>query len=168
MSAVIGETDYQATFWQDRNSVSRSATEAYYCAGCNGSFRLLFGTTSVGTSAGVYGAGFDFFNASATVPYYAFVTFGDASTANYALPFVNTQPTTTAFFGITSDLLISSIHLGLANGQSTHQGAFGIDNLTIGTQGAQGPQSVPDAASSLTLFVAGLTGLSFVKRRRRQ
>ena len=61
MSAVIGETDYQTTGWPNWNILQGSGNSTY-CAGCNGSFRLTFNTTSVGTASGVYGAGFNFVN----------------------------------------------------------------------------------------------------------
>src|SRR4029078_417679 len=53
MSVVIVETDYMTTGFMNLNIVSGGA----YCAGCNGSFQLSFTTTSVGTPAGVHGAG---------------------------------------------------------------------------------------------------------------
>lgn len=165
MSAVLGETDYQSTrsTIEQMNLIAHEATNDYYCGGCNGSFRLLFSTTSVGTASGVYGAGFNYVNqARPGLPLYqAFVTFGDGTTANYELA-SNGQYSFPSFFGIASDLNISSIHLGLVNGQSTHDGSFAIDNLTIGT--AVAAQSVPDPVSSLTLLVIGLTGLALARR----
>jgi hypothetical protein len=159
MSAVLGETDYTSTGFTDHNLV----VYAYYCAGCNGSFLLTFTSTSVGTSSGVYGAGFNFFNGSSTVPYYAFITFGDGSTMNVALP---VSATLTAFFGITSDLAITSMHLGLSGGNSTtdNLGSFGIDNLTIGAAPAA---AVPEPAS-LGLLALGLVGLGARKWRQRK
>lgn len=168
MSAVLGETDYEPTGYGTLqfNLIVHDSANDYYCAGCNGSFRLRFESTNVGTTSGVYGVGFDFFNQDPNAQYQAFVTFGDATTANYALP-VALKPAHafTAFFGLTSDRQISSIHFGLANGQPTFAGSFGIDNLTIGAQGAQ---SVPDSASSLTLLAAGLTALSVAQRKFRK
>src|SRR5690606_13616431 len=61
MSAVLGETEYESTGFSDLNIVD-GITEHYYCAGCNGSFILDFKSTSVGTTSGVFGVGFDFFN----------------------------------------------------------------------------------------------------------
>ena len=158
MSAVLGETDYQTTGHTDQNILENGSDGDYdYCAGCNGSFRLTFTTTTVGTASGVYGAGFNFANTDPTVPYHAFVTFGDGSTADYLLA-VTPLFNFTNFFGITSDLLISSIHLGLANGGTTTGGAFAIDDLTIGAA------SVPDATSTLGLFM-GVALLGFVAQR---
>ena len=165
VSAVLGETDYRSTNFTDYNMIANDSTNDYYCAGCNGSFRLTFDSTSVGTGSGVYGAGFNFFNTGA---YHAFVTFGDASTASYQLPFVGKPgQAITGFFGITSDLGISSIHLGLADGGRSANAVVGIDNLTIGAQAAQ-PLSVPDPASAMTLLVLGLTGLAVAKRHMTQ
>ncbi|SLN68249.1 hypothetical protein PEL8287_03793 [Roseovarius litorisediminis] len=151
MSGVLGETDYESTGFLNHNIVQSSGS---YCAGCNGSFILSFATTSVGTVAGVGGVGFDFFNTSSTVSYNAFVTFGDGSTTNYALPIAST--TSLDFFALTSDLLISSIAFGLANGGTTQSGSFGIDNLTIGSTG-----TVPlPAGLPLLLTAMGVFGVA--------
>jgi hypothetical protein len=123
MSAVLGETDYETTGFPDWNILPGSGT---YCAGCNGSFRLSFQTTSVGTADGVFGVGFDVVSNSTGLPYHAFVTFADGSTQDFALP------SGSSFFGITSPTLIRSIHLGLAGGATTTSGSFVMDNLTIG------------------------------------
>ena len=75
-----------------------------YCAGCNGSFILDFGHTSIGTSKGVYGVGFDFVNDGPPLfspQYTAFITFGDKSSVNELLP-IEFQPQT-GFFGVTSE-----------------------------------------------------------------
>ena len=45
MSAVLGETDYRTTGFNNLNIVSGGR----YCAGCNGSFELSFATTSAGS-----------------------------------------------------------------------------------------------------------------------
>ncbi len=97
-------------------------------------------------------------NTVAEIPYHAFVTFGDGSTADYQLEYALVDLTT--FFGITSDLLISSIHLGLANGELTGLGGFAIDNLTIGAQAS----SVPDSSSTLSLLM-GVALVGFVAQR---
>jgi hypothetical protein len=123
MSAVLGETDYTATGFGNTNIVLNQSLDAMYCAGCNGSFLLTFTSTSVGSASGVYGVSFDERN-NLDMPYVATVTFGDLSTADYALPIVG-------FFGITSDELIRSIHIGLANGGTTMDGDFKLDDLRI-------------------------------------
>ena len=126
MSSVLGETDYASTFFSppDFNLVNIGT----YCSGCNGSFLLSFTTTSVGDSSGVFGVGFDILSNQITL-FHAFITFGDGSTQDVALPGVAGG---TAFFGVTSDKKVRSIHLGLAGGVSTGSGSFIIDNLTIG------------------------------------
>lgn len=156
MSAVLGETDYASTGFSDRNFVF-----GYYCAGCNGSFVLGFTTTSVGTSSGVFGVGLNYFNEFSPL-YTAFVTFGNGTTANFALPQVSyTGQVLGTFFGVTSDLLISSIAFGLADGGIARAGSFGIDNLTIGSA----VTAVPLPAGGV-LLLTGLAGFGWLRRRR--
>ncbi len=124
MSAVLGETDYVSTGFSNWNIISNGG----YCAGCNGSYRLSFQTTSMGTGVGIFGVGLDIRANSSSVPYFAFITFGDGTTADIALP-VNTS-----FFSVTAPELIQSIHFGLSGGGTTTSGSFLIDNLTIGAQ----------------------------------
>jgi len=157
MSAVLGETDYKSTGFTDWNIVQSGGS---YCAGCNGSFLLSFGTTSVGTLSGVFGVGFDFGNSSLT-PYHAFVTYGDGSSQDFALPSGSfASSSLPSFFGINSNLLISSIALGLANGGTTRNGSFVLDNLTIGSVA---PIPVPAA---LPLMLGALGAISFARKRR--
>lgn len=161
MSAVLGETQYFTTGNPDTNIIGNQTTNPDYCAGCNGSFLLTFTFTSVGDSAGVFGVGFDFTNLDDGFGgYHAFVTFGDGSATDYALPIASGPPT--QFWGITSVLSVSSIHLGGANGQATNGGAFVMDNLTIGAIGA----SVIPIPSALYLFGSGMLGLVGIARRR--
>ena len=162
MSGVIGETAYTATGFSNVNLVPSFAGGHYYCAGCNGSFLLDFTSTSIGNASGVDGIGFNFFNrAGGGGPYHAFVTFGDNSTTNFALPAIAFSDPFTAFWGITSALSIQTIHLGLANGGTTQGGSFGLDNLTIGAT------QVPEP-TTLTLFGLGLAGLGFARRRKKR
>lgn len=147
MSAVLGETDYFTTGFSDWNFHLPDDT---YCAGCNGSFQLSFGTTSLGTSDGVYGVGIDVLANDFGLPYTAFITYGDGSTENVALAPGG------SFFGVTADQLISSIHFGLAGGAATQNGAFVIDNLTIGS-------AIPAPGALAMLGLGGLVGM----RRRR-
>ena len=123
MSAVLGETDYSSTGFDNLNIVTQEA----YCSGCNGSFNLSFTTTSIGTSSGVFGVGFTILNNDSTLPYDAFITFGDSSTLNVDLALGG------SFFGITDTKLIQSISFGVGDGTGiTREGYFRIDNLTIG------------------------------------
>jgi hypothetical protein len=157
MSAVLGETTYVSTGWSDGNIVNQSL--GYYCAGCNGSFRLSFASTSVGDARGVYGAGLRFAN-SATLPYHAFVTFGDRSTADYTLPAATNLET--MFFALSSDLRIMSIHLGLEGGRATRAGGFSVFSLTIG---APATTTVPLPAA-IWLLLSGAGALAALCRRR--
>ncbi len=143
MSGVLGETDYVSTGFNNWNFVLSSGTNRY-CAGCNGSYRLSFTTTSVGTASGVYGAGLDILSST----YFAFVTFGDGSTLDVALP-------SSGFWGITSNLDITSIHMGNSGGGSTTSGYMEMTNLTIGDVPAPG-----------VLAMLGVAG--FARRRRRR
>ena len=155
MSAFLGETDYESTGFQDNNIIQSTRT---YCAGCNGSFRLSFTTTSVGTTLGVFGVGLDIDANSPFLPYDAFVTFGDGSTTTFDL---NDGP---RFFGLTSPLLVSEIHFTQASGDTTRSGSFVIDDLTIGAQAD--PPVIPVPAS-LPLMVTALAGAVALARRRR-
>ena len=151
MSGILGETEYFTTGFNNWNFIfGPEGGNKIYCAGCNGSFRLIFTSTSVGTASGVYGAGFDVLTNSSALPYHAFITFGDNTTLDVALP------SGASFFGITSKLDIQSIHVGLANGGFTTGGYFEMDNLTIGNVPAPG-----------VLVMLGLAGLAARRRRRR-
>lgn len=152
MTAVLNETTYKATGFPDFNLVSSAGTSsATYCTGCNASFELAFTFTSVGSSNGVFGVGFDVVFASPDE--YAFVTFGDGSTpANFLL-------TPQSYFGITSTRGIKNIDVGLINGGTTTSNFAEIDNLTIGAA------PVPEPAGWLLL--ATVTGLVALLRRNR-
>lgn len=152
MSAVLGETKYQSTGFNNLNIVP-----GYYCAGCNGSFKLDFTSTSVSDASGVFGVGFNFFNIG-NPSFDAFVTYGNGTTENIALGNQGWM----AFWGITSSLEIASIDFGLPNGGYTTYGSFGIDDLTIGNQGYT---NVPEP-SALLIFGLGLAGLAFKRRRK--
>lgn len=162
MGAVLDETRYSTTAYDDLNTVTtiEGLTDPFYCAGCNGSFLLDFTATSIGTGDGVRGVGFEFFN-DGPPDYVAFVTFGDGTTANYALGHVPFE--TPAFFGITSEARIRSIAIGLADGGSTHSGYFGLDDLTIGDQ-PRGDAPVPEPTLLATVAL-GLCGLAVRGRR---
>ncbi|MBN1665445.1 MAG: hypothetical protein JW862_00085 [Anaerolineales bacterium] len=123
MSAFLGEVDYYTTGFRDRNIIYPGL---YYCAGCNGSFRLGFQTTSLTEGGvGVYGVGVNVSSNLPTTPYYAYITYGDGSTDNIALP------VGASFFGVTAPELIQSIHFGLSGGGATRDGSFTISRLVI-------------------------------------
>ncbi len=152
ISAVFNETRYSATGWPGINLIiAYYGDDHLYCAGCSGSFSLDFTQSSISRGRGVDGFGMDFFNYDGlrfdNFPYYAFVTFGDGTTANYKL---NTTPpvgfNTQLFFGVTSDKQIASVHFGRPDGGTVKLGQFGIDNLTIGV--------IPEPASSALVFSA--------------
>jgi hypothetical protein len=125
-SALFGETDYRTTGFSNWNM---HLEDDRYCAGCNGSFELSFQTTSVTEGGiGAYGVGVDILENYPELPYHAFITYGDATTDDLALP------VGASFFGATAPELIVSIHFGLKNGGSTEGGFFIIDNLTIGSK----------------------------------
>jgi hypothetical protein len=129
-SAFLGETDYRTTGWL--LLANRHLADDTYCAGCNGSFELSFRTTSVTESGkGVYGVGLDVLENRPGTPYYAFITYGDGTTEDIALPVVPSGGSP-SFFGVTAPELIEKIHFGLSGGGSTRGGFFIIDNLTIG------------------------------------
>ncbi len=155
ISSILGETDYVSTGFINNNIITNQFSNAAYCAGCNGSFELGFTTTSVGNSSGVYGVGFDTTPNSNSNSFIAFVTFADNSTANYATPGSN------SFWGITSDLLITMIHFGLADGGTTTNGSFAIDNLTIGSNGSEVPEP-----GSLVLLGLGSIGVAMIRRKK--
>jgi PEP-CTERM motif len=159
MSAVLGETRYTSTGFPEWNLIP----DSFYCAGCNGSFRMDFRNTTVSSGGlGVYGVGFDFFN-DVFVPYSAYITFGDGTTTNLELAAASYNDR--AFFAVTSDKLVATMDIGFANGQTTQNGSFGQDNLTIGAVG--GATVVPEP-STVVLLAAGLAGLGFAGRARRQ
>lgn len=154
MSAVLGETDYQSTGFTNLNIVS----SGYYCAGCNGSFILSFGTTSVTDGNGVFGVGFDFANSGGFFD--ALVTFGDGATQLYDLGAAGFLPST--FWGLTSTRRISSISFGPGGGTTT-SGSFGIDNLTIGSA----PSGVVPEPAAWALMISGFGLVGAAARRRR-
>lgn len=154
MSAVLGETKYMTTALPDTNVIIQGRTgEQMYCAGCNGTFELDFTSTSVGSSSGVFGVGFDIF---LPTNYFAYATFGDGSTQNFNLAGLR-------FFGLTSDLQIKSLHLGLVDGGAIQDysgnlaNSIIIDNLTIGS-------NVPTPAFVFPM----LSGLFAAAKRHKQ
>jgi hypothetical protein len=141
MSNVFGETQYMSTGFDNLNIITNN-NNGTYCTGCNGSFLLDFTKTSVGSTLGVFGAGFDI---TAGTDYFAHVTFGDNSTQDFSLA-------GRSFFGITSDTSIKTFHIGLQGGQTTTSGYIEIDKLTIGSNKLK---SVPEPASVLGILALG-------------
>ncbi|WP_310474313.1 PEPxxWA-CTERM sorting domain-containing protein [Sandarakinorhabdus sp.] len=155
MTAVVGQTRYETTGFQNLNIRFDGGASFGYCAGCNGSFTLHFDATSFGDANGVGGVGLDISGNSGDLPYSALVTFGNSDTQLFAL-----QSNTASFFGLTSDRQIRSIAFG-PNGGTTTGGAFSIDNLTIGASGV-----VPEPAS-WAMLIAGFGLVGAAARRRR-
>lgn len=164
MSAILGETSYTSTSFASLIA-GQSTGDPAYCTGCNGSFLLDFTSTSVGSALGVFGVGLDVLvERQGVFGTIAFVTFGDGTTGNFAIPGLPTS-TTDEFWGITSPLFIASIHFGLLDGGATTDNSvqrMALDNLTIGSQGAV---DIPEP-SNLALFLIALGGLGFMMRRR--
>lgn len=157
ISAIMGETVYRSTGFDDMNFiVGQLAGDYAYCAGCNGSFLLDFTSTSVGTDTGVFGVGLSIYGEERVFGTIAFVTFGDGSTSNFVLPAAVEGES--PFWGITSSALISSIHFGLEDGQTTTSSRMALDSLIIG--------SASDIPEPSTLFLSLLAGGLLLARRR--
>ena len=161
MSDILGETRYETTGFSNLNIITENDGEQVYCSGCNGSYLLDFTNTSVGTAAGVFGVGLDVWGEQNVLGTTAFVTFGDNSTANFAIPDVGSG---SEFWGITDSLLIRSIHFGLVDGGSNTSGSqrMAMDNLTIGAAASVSPVPVPAA---VWLFATALAGFLGYRRR---
>lgn len=161
MSAVLGETVYLATGVPFTNRVTGTGPGRHYCSGCNGSFLLDFTSTSTfGPSDGVYGVGLDVFGDEMVAGITAFVTFGDGSTMNYAIP--DAAQGQFPFWGITDDALIASIHFGGRDGATSAVLRMALDNLTIGSMGDMPAVPIPAA---IWLFASALVGLAGLRRR---
>jgi MYXO-CTERM domain-containing protein len=140
MSGVVGETDYHTTGHLNNNIV----TGEQYCAGCNGSFELIFTSTTLGTPDGINAVGFDIASHDLNQQYSAFITFGDGTTADIPLPGAG------FFWGVAAPERIASIHVGLAGGGSTQGGYFQMDNLVIG-------EGTPEACPGASIPMGDLT-----------
>jgi len=160
MSAVVGETDYVTTGWENLNIITQQDIDPYYCAGCNGSFLLDFGSTSVGSPFGVFGVGFDYFNHAGF--YSALVTFGDGSTSLFSLS--DSSPDDWQFLGITSPVLIQSIHVS-HDLLPTIDGSFGLDNLTLG---GPAPAALVPEPATFALLATSLVPVVLSSRRKRK
>lgn len=163
MSAVLNETRYHSITFPSNNMVWKSATQYQYCAGCNGEYSMDFTSTSVGTSQGVFGVGFDVqLNAPTDangLPMHALVQYGDGASEEFQLPLHQWVGETGGyFFGLTSKSLIRSISI-LNTGGSV--GNFSHDNLTIGAA------AVPEP-SAMAMSGVGALLLAFVLKRARR
>ena len=166
MSSIVGETQYTSTGFDNNNIITnQSSGDFVYCTGCNGSFLLDFTSTSVGDSSGVFGVGFDIFGGQNVFGTIAFVTFGDGSTINLDIPDIPDINVGQQFWGMTSDLSISSIHFGLEDGGTNTNGAvqrMALDNLIIGSKSTQ---TIPEPSSLLAILAA--SGVGSVATRKK-
>jgi hypothetical protein len=132
MDAVKGLTRYKTTFFPDFDEVIATPNGHIYAGGfTGGSFQLDFTASSLGGS-GVHAVGFDFAN-NIPMPYVAFVSFADGTSQNFmlhasAFQILSPPPD---FFGLTSPVEITRIHIGLMGGGATSNNLFAIDNLSV-------------------------------------
>jgi hypothetical protein len=132
MDVVKDLTRYKTTFFPDFDEVIATPNGHIYAGGfTGGSFQLDFTAPSLGGS-GVHAVGFDFAN-NIPMPYVAFVSFADGTSQNFmlhasAFQFLSPPPD---FFGLTSPVEITRIHIGLMDGGATSDNLFAIDNLSV-------------------------------------
>jgi hypothetical protein len=168
MTEVKGETTYETTGHLNNNRIlSPTPDDHFYCAGCNGTFRMNFSATSLtDEGSGVFGVGFDYSNGFREPAYSAYVTFGDGSQANYELASTTAEPCvvgnctypTPLFFGLTSEKRIADIHISV-QGATSRSGFFYMDDLTIGA-------AIPEPRS-WAFMILGFGAAGAVLRRRR-
>jgi hypothetical protein len=89
--------------------------------------------------------------------YYAYVTFGDGTAANFRLATTQVGYQNQNFFGIFSDIQIASVHFGWLDGEPWQRGQFAIDNLTIGR--------LPEPPAFALLF-GGIFAVAFFSHRQ--
>ncbi|MFC7047622.1 PEP-CTERM sorting domain-containing protein [Emcibacter nanhaiensis] len=147
-----GSIGYESTGWSapDWNIVG----SGYMCWGCNGSGMILLDDTNITAANGVFGVGFDIRWNGGSLPYDAFVTYGDGSTETFDLG------SGARFFGLTSLDLISSVHFTQESGEPTIDGSFGLYSVTIGNA-AEVPEPAP-----LALLGLGLVGFGLARCKR--
>jgi hypothetical protein len=146
MTAVLGETSYEALTFQDLNLVGNvfiRGDGTNYCAGCNGNFRLSFDSTSFSKHGGVFGVGLDIVlhtsrrvsigdddPSNPTFEGSVVVQFADGSTEQIWIPAdIGYYEPSIYFLGITDERGIASITIGTEPLNSRH--FWVIDNLTI-------------------------------------
>ncbi len=171
MSSVLGQTHYIDTMFPNHNEVVGPASggNPYFCTGCNGSFDLGFQNTSLSKNGGLYGVSFTYRNGGLpgrSDPGFDFtITFTDGTFYDF-VPAISGPPGPAGFasdfFGITSTLGIADIYVGNHHAASFST-VFGLDNLTIAS--AKAPVRVPEPVT-LSLFAAGLAGLTAMRRRK--
>jgi len=164
ISAVKGVTQFQSTGLSNTNTVQWAASTGpdgeipihrYYAYG---SFEISF-TSPAFNGAGTNAVGFYYANwpdylseplSPPWTPYFAVVKFADSTTATYSLVTTDSFDFAFWYFGITSEIPITSIHLGLADGSPTVLGGFQMDDLSVAV--------VPEPSPRLMLLL-GLLGI---------
>lgn len=166
ISNVIHEVAYTMTGGEALHEgiESPNALSRYYYP--TKSVLLDFQFTTVGTSSGVYSVGFDHFATpvpvSAPESLWLLVGFGDSTMANYLIS--GGTDVARSFFGIASDKLIKSIHIGGFGGTKDPAMGTGFDNLVFGGGPTAAPVPLPAA---VWLLISGLGGVAAFTRRRK-
>jgi hypothetical protein len=137
MSAVLGETAYEAISFPNLNLVAPFGDDGpAYCAGCNGNFRLSFDNTSFTVAGGVFGVGVTILFHTSRHSSPPDVIPGDTVLPGTVLvEFKNgevlavTIPADTFFLGLTDNRGIKSLTFGIEPLSLRH--FWVIDDLTI-------------------------------------
>ena len=172
MTSVLNQTTYKDTMFPNHNEVIGpidGSGNPYFCTGCNGSFDLGFKSTSLTSGGGVFGVSFNYRDGglpgAPNNPLFDFlVTFANGSTVDYTVPQSGSPgPSGFAgdFWGITSDLQIADIYVGV-DGKPSAATIFGLDNLTIAANKTVVPEPM-----TLGIFAAGLGGIAAMRRKKK-